>query len=93
MSDRLIIGISGASGVVYGARLLELLRPLPVETHLVMTRAAQITLAHETDHKVADVQALADQNYGPDDIAAAISSGIYVSDVTLGTRILSARVC
>lgn len=77
MSDRLIIGISGASGVVYGARLLELLRPLPVETHLVMTRAAQITLAHETDHKVADVQALADQNYGPDDIAAAISSGSF----------------
>lgn len=77
MSNRLIVGISGASGVVYGLRLLALLRPLPVETHLVMTRSAQITLAHETDYKVSEVQALADQNYGPDDIAAAIASGSF----------------
>ena len=74
---RLIVGISGASGVVYGVRLLELLRPTPVETHLVMTRSAQITLAHETDYKVAAVQALADVCHGPDDIAAAISSGSF----------------
>src|SRR6056297_2467296 len=77
MLARLIVGISGASGVVYGARLLELLRPLPVETHLVMTRSAQITLAHETKYKVAQVQSLADYYYGPDDIAAAISSGSF----------------
>lgn len=77
MSKRLIIGISGASGVVLGVRLLELLRPLPIETHLVMTRSAQITLAHETAYKIADVQALADHYYGPDDIAAAISSGSF----------------
>jgi len=74
---RLVVGISGASGVIYGVRLLELLRATPVETHLVMTRSAQITLAHETDYKVADVQALADVSYGPDDIAAAISSGSF----------------
>jgi flavin prenyltransferase len=77
MSGRLIIGISGASGVVYGVRLLELLRPLPVETHLVMTRSAQVTLAYETGYKVADVQALADRHYAPDDIAAAVSSGSF----------------
>ena len=75
--SRLIIGISGASGVIYGVRLLELLRETPVETHLVMTRSAQITLAYETDYKVADVQALADHHYGADDIAAAISSGSF----------------
>ena len=75
--SRLIIGISGASGVIYGVRLLELLRPTPVETHLVMTRSAQITLAHETDYKVADVQALADVWHRADDIAAAIASGSF----------------
>lgn len=75
--SRLIVGISGASGVIYGVRLLELLRPTAVETHLVMTRSAQITLAHETAYKVADVQALADVCHGPDDIAAAIASGSF----------------
>ena len=48
---RLIVGISGASGAIYGARLLELLQPLPVETHLVMSRSAEVTLALETDLK------------------------------------------
>ena len=74
---RLIVGISGASGVIYGVRLLEALRPLPVETHLVMTRTAEVTLAHETDLKVADVRRLADVAYKIDDLAAAISSGSF----------------
>jgi len=74
---RLIVGISGASGVVYGVRLLEALRETPVETHLVMTRSAEITLAYELDRKVAEVKALADKVYGPDDIAASISSGSF----------------
>ncbi len=74
---RLVIGISGASGVIYGVRLLELLRPAGIETHLVMSRSAQVTLAHETDRKVADVAALADVTYQPQDIAAAISSGSF----------------
>ena len=74
---RLIVGISGASGVVYGVRLLEALRPLPVETHLVMTRTAEVTLAHETDWKVADVRRLADVAYKIDDLAAAVSSGSF----------------
>lgn len=75
--DRLIVGVSGASGVVYGARLLERLQATPVETHLVMTKSAEITLAYETDRKVKDVKALADRVYGPEDIAAAISSGSF----------------
>jgi 4-hydroxy-3-polyprenylbenzoate decarboxylase len=75
--NRLIVGISGASGVVYGVRLLELLRGAGVETHLVMSRSAEVTLAHETDMKVAAVRALADVVHAPQDIAAAISSGSF----------------
>ena len=74
---RLIVGISGASGVIYGVRLLEALKSLDVETHLVMTRTAEVTLAHETDWKVADVRRLADVAYKIDDLAAAISSGSF----------------
>jgi len=79
MSDpsRLVVGISGASGVIYGVRLLQALKDLPVETHLVMTRTAEITLGHETKLKVAEVRRLADAAYGIDDLAAAISSGSF----------------
>lgn len=75
--QRLIVGISGASGVIYGVRLLEALQTMPVETHLVMTRTAEVTLAHETDLKVAAVRKLADVAYKVDDLAAAISSGSF----------------
>lgn len=74
---RLVIGISGASGVIYGVRLLEVLKPLPVETHLVMTRTAEVTLAHETNLKVAAVRKLADVAHSVDDLAAAVSSGSF----------------
>jgi flavin prenyltransferase len=74
---RMIVGISGASGVIYGARLLELLRPLPVETHLVISRAAEVTLALETDLKPAAVRARADVVHAIGDIAAPISSGSF----------------
>jgi flavin prenyltransferase len=75
--SRLIVGISGASGVIYGVRLLEALQTLPVETHLIMTRTAEVTLAHETELKVADVRRLADVAYKIDDLAAAVSSGSF----------------
>ncbi len=75
--NRLIIGISGASGIVYGIRLLQILRNTPVETHLVISRAAEIALAHETSRKVAEVKAMADAHYAASDIGAAISSGSY----------------
>ncbi len=74
---RLIIGISGASGVIYGVRLLQVLQPLPVETHLVMTKTAEVTLAYETDWKAKDIKALADHTHPPTDLAAAISSGSF----------------
>jgi len=74
---RLVVGISGASGVIYGARLLELLRPLPVETHLVVSRAAEVTLALETDLKLAALRARADVVHAIGDMAAPISSGSF----------------
>ena len=74
---RLIVGISGASGVIYGARLLELLRPLPVETHLVMSRTAEVTLALETNLKSTVVRSRADVVHAIGDLAAPISSGSY----------------
>jgi flavin prenyltransferase len=74
---RLIVGISGASGTVYGVRLLEMLRQAEIETHLVMSRSAEMTLAYETDYKPKDVRALASVNYPVTDIGAAISSGSF----------------
>ncbi|MDB5590141.1 UbiX family flavin prenyltransferase [Enterovirga sp.] len=74
---RLVVGISGASGIVYGIRALEMLREIGIETHLVMSRSAEITLAHESTLKVADVRALAARWYPAQDIGAAISSGSF----------------
>ncbi|RDV00979.1 UbiX family flavin prenyltransferase [Trinickia dinghuensis] len=72
---KIVVGISGASGFVYGVRLLQLLRQLNVETHLTVSRGALVTMAHETEHRLADVAALADRVYRCDDMAAQISSG------------------
>ncbi len=75
---RLIVGISGASGAIYGVRLLQVLRDVAdVETHLVMSQAARQTLSLETDYSLRDVQALADVVHDARDIAAAISSGSF----------------
>ena len=74
---RLVVGITGASGVVYGARLLELLRRLPVETHLVVSRSAEVTLALETGLKSADLRERADVVHAIGDLAAPISSGSF----------------
>ena len=74
---RLVVGISGASGAIYGARLLELLAPMPVETHLVMSRSAEMTLALETELKPADLRARADVVHAIGDLAAPISSGSF----------------
>jgi len=75
--QRIIVGISGASGIIYGIRALEILRDAGIETHLVMSRAAQVTLAHETDMKVADVERLATVTHRIRDIGASISSGSF----------------
>lgn len=75
---RLVVGITGASGVVFGVRLLEALRDLPeVETHLVLTAGAKATLALETNYSVADVKALADIAHPDTNLAASISSGSF----------------
>lgn len=75
--QRLIIGISGASGAVYGVRLLELLRDSPIETHLVVSKSALITVSHETGLSWSDLKPMASVCYSNQDIGAAIASGSY----------------
>ncbi len=77
MTNRIIIGISGASGAVYGVRLLEVLRRTDIETHLIVSKSAALTIDSELDISLADVKALADQVHQVGDVAAAISSGSY----------------
>ncbi|MBD7973489.1 flavin prenyltransferase UbiX [Escherichia whittamii] len=87
---RLIVGISGASGAIYGVRLLQVLRDVAdIETHLVMSQAARQTLSLETDFTLREVQALADVTHDARDIAASISSGSFQ---TLGMVILPCSI-
>ncbi len=74
-TQRLIIGISGASGVIYGIRALELLRDTDVETHLVMSKSAEMTMGYEVDMKPSTVRELADVAHAVGDVGASISSG------------------
>ncbi len=74
---RLVIGISGASGVIYGVRALEALRGCGIETHLVMSKTAEMTLAYETRLTVAEIHRLADVVHKIQDLGAAISSGSF----------------
>jgi 4-hydroxy-3-polyprenylbenzoate decarboxylase len=75
--ERLIVGISGASGIVLGVRLLEAIGKAGIETHLVMTRSAKVALAHEFTLKVSEIERLAGRVYSIDDVGAAISSGSF----------------
>jgi flavin prenyltransferase len=77
---RLIIGITGATGTIYGVRLLERLRDSGVETHLVMSRWGARTLLHETPYTREQVEALATVSYAPADMGASISSGSFRTD-------------
>lgn len=77
---RIIVGISGATGFIYGVRLLELLKQCGVETHLVISKAGQQTREYETNLTLADVKGLADYYYSYQDISAAISSGSFLTD-------------
>jgi 4-hydroxy-3-polyprenylbenzoate decarboxylase len=72
-----VVGISGASGVAYGLRTLDACRDLGVETHLILSRAAGLTIAQETGQTIADVQARADVNYKVGDVGAAVASGSF----------------
>ncbi len=74
---KIIVGISGASGAIYGIRLLEEMKERGIETHLIISRWAEATITHETDYSVDQVKALAVKVYGENDLAAAISSGSF----------------
>jgi 4-hydroxy-3-polyprenylbenzoate decarboxylase len=74
---RLVVGISGASGAVYGVRVLDACRDLGVETHLIVSRAALLTLSHETDLSPADLAAKAKVAYRVGDVGAAVASGSF----------------
>ena len=77
MARRIIVGISGASGIVYGVRALQLLRECPVQTHLVISKSAKLTLHHELDMSLAELESLADEVHPVNDIGASIASGSF----------------
>lgn len=76
-TQRLIVGVSGASGIIYGMRALQILRELNVETHLVASKAAEMTLNYETDSSIAEFRGMADQVYKMPDVGASIASGSF----------------
>ena len=86
---RLVVGITGASGVILGMRLLEALQQMEIEAHLVVSPAARVTIAQETDWKVSDVLALAEVVYKHTDLGAAIASGSFA---TLGMVVIPCSI-
>src|SRR6476620_593690 len=86
---RLVIGISGASGTIYGVRMLEILKKTDIETHLVMSKSAEMTLVYETKFKPKDVRALASVNHPAADIGASISSGSFPTMSEIATGVTS----
>ena len=76
---RLIVGITGASGTILGIRLLQALEPTPIETHLILSKSATLTITQETDWQVDQVLSLADVTYDFSDIAAPIASGSFLA--------------
>ena len=79
MSKRIIVGISGASGIVYGVRALELLRELEIETHLVMSKSAELTLHYEMDMSLAELTAVASEVLAIKNVGASIASGSFIT--------------
>lgn len=80
MSKRIIVGISGASGIVYGVRALQLLSECSVETHLVMSKSAELTLHHEMDMTTAEVRSLASEVHPIKNVGASIASGSFLTE-------------
>src|SRR4051794_38446310 len=74
---RMVVGITGATGIIYGIRLLEVLRSHDIETHLIVSRAGQLTRAHETTLSAAALRSLASLQYAPADVGAAPASGSF----------------
>ena len=79
MNKRLVVGISGASGVTYGVRLLQVLQDTDYETHLIISRAGELNIEIETDYDPADVKALADYVYDHKNMAASLASGSFIT--------------
>ncbi len=80
MTKRIVVGISGASGVTYGVRMLELLRKTEFETHLIISQAGKLNIEIETSYKPGQVEALADFTYDHSDMAAALASGSFLTE-------------
>ena len=74
---RIVVGITGATGIIYGVRVLEALHEMRIETHLVVSKAGEMTRAYETEYSASQLKELADFTYAPSDIAASISSGSF----------------
>ena len=79
MTKRLIVGIAGASGVIYGVRMLEVLKNRGIETHLIISDAGKLNIRIETDYDVDEVLAMADFTYTNKDIAASVASGSFLT--------------
>jgi 4-hydroxy-3-polyprenylbenzoate decarboxylase len=80
MSKRIIIGIAGASGVIYGIRILQLLKDMDIETHLILSKAAKLNIQIETEYSSEDIEALADYVYDNNDVSAALASGSFLTN-------------
>jgi flavin prenyltransferase len=80
MPKRIVVGISGASGVIYGVRMLDLLRKTEYETHLILSEAGKKNVEIETGLKAQDVEAMADYTYNPKDVGASIASGSFLTE-------------
>ena len=80
MPKRIVIGISGASGVTYGVRLLSVLKETDYETHLIISKSGELNIKIETDYDPADVKALADYVYDPKNMAASLASGSFLTE-------------
>ncbi|MGD8290616.1 MAG: UbiX family flavin prenyltransferase [Desulfobacterales bacterium] len=80
MPKRIVVGISGASGVTYGVRLLSVLKDTDIETHLIVSKSGELNIKIETDHDPDDVRAMADFVYDHKDVAASIASGSFLTD-------------
>lgn len=87
--QRLIIGISGASGIIYGVRTLEVLRSMDIETHLVMSKSAELTMSYEMETKPKEVKEMASVSHPIGDVGASISSGSFQ---TMGMLILPCSI-
>lgn len=80
MAKRIVVGIAGASGVIYGIRVLSLLKEMDIETHLVVSEAAKLNIQIETEFTLETVEAMADHVYDNHDVAAPLASGSFLTD-------------